>query len=93
METIGSSLLLCGRSVSQRSMQCPHAFRTADFLFILLALVTDYVDQSACLAFVKIVELSCFTKEIDVKDVSSIFCFGNLYAHDKVERNMFHVVL
>ena len=53
----------------------------------------DYVDQNAYLAFVKIVELLCFTKDIDVKDVSNMFCFGNLDLHDKVERNMFHVVL
>ena len=53
----------------------------------------DYVDQNAYLAFVKIVELLCFTKDIDVKDASNMFCFGNLDLHDKVERNMFHVVL
>ena len=53
----------------------------------------DYVDQNAYLAFVKIVELSCYTKEIDVKDVSNMFCFGNFNLHAKVERNMFHVVL
>ena len=53
----------------------------------------DYVDQNAYLAFAKIVELLCLTNDIDVKDVSNMFCFGNLDLHGKVERNMFHVVL